>query len=81
MAGSGAGRSRRERARARLVKRLGEQDDSKLVNEALQGVFTAVSSRGPLTEEQANQLVYEETERMRAEKRERGRVDAGRRSK
>lgn len=71
---------RREAARARLVTRFGEnRSDADLIRRALGVVAANVSTQGAISEAEANELAFDETERMRREKRERSKAGAGRR--
>ncbi|TLF72904.1 hypothetical protein [Nocardia cyriacigeorgica] len=74
------GEARRAAARRRLRERRQEDlPDSELVSAVMADLFDAVSKRQPLTDDEASELVFEETERMRFEKRNRDHVGAPRR--
>lgn len=70
--------ARGQAARRRLQERQ-SGTDRELVDSALADLFEKVGSRGPLSDADASQLVSDETEQMRAEKRDPGHVGAGRR--
>lgn len=75
-----SGRSRKDAARDRLISRSGNKgDDAALANDVLTRLFATVEKRGPLSEDEANAVVSDETQRMRDEKRGRDRVSAGHR--
>lgn len=66
-----AGDYRQKDARTRLVarRRSPRVPDSELIDETLADVRDSVDRRGGLSEDEANRVVSDEVQRMRAEKR------------